>query len=95
VSGFTRTQGIGPIRPQAPQRNPEQPMKSVQPRARLLALKNGKLLPKGSSLQDEIVPRYQKRRKYVSVADRNVIILPMLLSLDNSRFETLPNLSCS
>jgi hypothetical protein len=35
----------------------------------LLALINGKLLSKSSSLHAENVARYQKLRKYVSVAD--------------------------
>jgi hypothetical protein len=56
---FDQNSGIGPIRPQPPQRNREQSIESVQLRARLLALINGKLLRKGSSLQSETVARNQ------------------------------------
>jgi hypothetical protein len=90
---FDQNQGIGPIRPQPPQRNPEQSIESVQLRARLLALINGKLLPKGGSLQAEIVVRYRgcsqvrqrrgQKRNHPSDATE----------LDDSRFETLLNLS--
>jgi hypothetical protein len=48
-------QGVGPARPQSAERNPEQPIEPIQFRARLLPLKHGKLLAKGSGFQRQVV----------------------------------------
>ena len=53
-------QGLGPAGPQSAEHNPEQPIKAIQLRARLLALKHGKLLAKGSGFQSEIVTRQKE-----------------------------------
>jgi len=55
-----KDQGLGPAGPQSAEHNPEQPIKAIQLRARLLALKHGKLLAKGSGFQSEIVTRQKE-----------------------------------
>jgi hypothetical protein len=65
----------------------------VQLRARLLALINGKLLPKGSSLQAEIVARYQECSQVRQRRGQERNQPSDATELDDSRFETLLNLS--
>jgi hypothetical protein len=65
----------------------------VQLRARLLALINGKLLPKGSSLQAEIVARYQECSQVRQRREQERNHPSDATELDDGRFETLLNLS--
>jgi hypothetical protein len=65
----------------------------VQLRVRLLALINGKLLPKGSSLQAEIVARYQESSQVRQRREQERNHSSDATELDDGRFEPLLNLS--
>jgi hypothetical protein len=53
--GLDENKSFGPVRPDPPKQNPEQPIGSMQLQARLLALIDRKLLPKSYCLQRQNV----------------------------------------
>ena len=53
---FHHHQDLCPSRPNAPQRNPEQPVPRIQPRTRPFPLEDGDLLPQGQHFQGSVMP---------------------------------------
>jgi len=63
---FHHDQDVGPSRPNAAQRRPEQPVPRIQTRARTLPLEDGDLLPQRQDFQGSVVPTAEEnsnRRK--------------------------------
>ena len=53
-------QHLRPPGPKLAQRNPEQPVPSIQSRTGTLAFQDGDLLPRGQDLQDSFLPTPEK-----------------------------------
>src|SRR5258707_15554395 len=52
-----KDQGVGPVRPYSTEDNPEQPIRTMQSRTRVLSLQYGELLAKSRDLQSEFMAR--------------------------------------
>lgn len=59
--GLDQNESFGPVAPNTPNDNPEQPVELIQLGARLLPFVNGELLAKSDGLHCQTVPRYEKR----------------------------------
>src|ERR1035437_7181460 len=55
--GLQKHQGLLPARPEPAHKNPEDPVRSLEPRFWTPHLQNGKLLPQGQILQEQIATR--------------------------------------
>lgn len=59
--GLDENESFGPVVPNAPNDNPEQPVELIQLGRRLFPFLNGKLLAKSCGLHCQTVPRHQER----------------------------------
>src|SRR4051812_3327925 len=78
--GLDENECFGPVGPDPRNDHSEQAIDWIQLGARLFAFVHGKLLSKSDRLHCQTPPRDQERPTYASVANRAVIITPMLIA---------------